>query len=252
MATERAAMGQCGATKTSRRAGCVVDADLHCPPSRYDCARPCPLTGWERREGGGSIELLKVPAPAGLPLRHTRGGKITDSVEGCMYMNFNKVAYGDARRETLPHDTRSVGVRGGACGAGAGVRRRPDRPGGKGPGAHAGKAQRTTRRRHRRRCRHTGPRLTEQTAPLPFTRLRQPRPRACGHSQFHCYFESRAGRSRRECTKPPKEAPGFLPGATSNRPTASTVSGRPAICTAPSYRCLSHRSWTARPHTFAS
>lgn len=32
--------------------GCVVDADLHCPPSRYDCARPCPLTGWERREGG--------------------------------------------------------------------------------------------------------------------------------------------------------------------------------------------------------
>ncbi len=34
--------------------------------------------------------MLKVPAPAGLPLRHTRGGKITDSVEGCMYMNFDR------------------------------------------------------------------------------------------------------------------------------------------------------------------
>jgi len=28
---------------------CIVDEDLVCPPSRYDCARPCPYTGWERR-----------------------------------------------------------------------------------------------------------------------------------------------------------------------------------------------------------
>jgi hypothetical protein len=28
---------------------CIVDEDLLCPPSRYDCTRPCPYTGWERR-----------------------------------------------------------------------------------------------------------------------------------------------------------------------------------------------------------
>jgi hypothetical protein len=28
---------------------CIVDEDLACPPSRYDCTRPCPYTGWERR-----------------------------------------------------------------------------------------------------------------------------------------------------------------------------------------------------------
>ena len=28
---------------------CIVDEDLVCPPSRYDCTRPCPYTGWEKR-----------------------------------------------------------------------------------------------------------------------------------------------------------------------------------------------------------
>jgi hypothetical protein len=36
-----------GSDKQIRR--CIVDEDLACPPSRYDCARPCPFTGWERR-----------------------------------------------------------------------------------------------------------------------------------------------------------------------------------------------------------
>lgn len=31
---------------------CIVDEGLRCPPSRYDCPRPCPFTGWEGREGG--------------------------------------------------------------------------------------------------------------------------------------------------------------------------------------------------------
>jgi hypothetical protein len=32
---------------------CILDEDLACPPSRYDCARPCPYTGWERRMARG-------------------------------------------------------------------------------------------------------------------------------------------------------------------------------------------------------
>lgn len=28
---------------------CIVDEDLVCPPSRYDCTRPCPFVGWEKR-----------------------------------------------------------------------------------------------------------------------------------------------------------------------------------------------------------
>lgn len=28
---------------------CIVDDDLACPPSRYDCTRPCPYVGWEKR-----------------------------------------------------------------------------------------------------------------------------------------------------------------------------------------------------------
>ncbi len=28
---------------------CIVDEDIMCPPSRYDCTRPCPYVGWERR-----------------------------------------------------------------------------------------------------------------------------------------------------------------------------------------------------------
>jgi hypothetical protein len=34
------------------RPACIVDEGLRCPPSRYDCARPCPFTGWEGRGGG--------------------------------------------------------------------------------------------------------------------------------------------------------------------------------------------------------
>ena len=30
-------------------AQCIIDEDRVCPPSRYDCARPCPYTGWEKR-----------------------------------------------------------------------------------------------------------------------------------------------------------------------------------------------------------
>ncbi len=28
---------------------CIVDDANTCPPSRYDCTRPCPYTGWEHR-----------------------------------------------------------------------------------------------------------------------------------------------------------------------------------------------------------
>ena len=28
---------------------CIVDEDRLCPPSRYDCPRPCPYTGWGKR-----------------------------------------------------------------------------------------------------------------------------------------------------------------------------------------------------------
>ena len=30
-------------------AQCIIDEDRVCPPSRYDCVRPCPYTGWEKR-----------------------------------------------------------------------------------------------------------------------------------------------------------------------------------------------------------
>ena len=82
MATERAAMGQCGATKTSRRVWLRSGRGPALPALPVRLRQALPADRLERREGGGSIELLKVPAPAGLPLRHTRGGKITDSVEG--------------------------------------------------------------------------------------------------------------------------------------------------------------------------
>ncbi len=36
--------------KQSRR--CIVDEEVLCPPSRYDCARPCPYVGWEKRLRG--------------------------------------------------------------------------------------------------------------------------------------------------------------------------------------------------------
>ncbi len=28
---------------------CIVDEGVMCPASRYDCARPCPYVGWEKR-----------------------------------------------------------------------------------------------------------------------------------------------------------------------------------------------------------
>ena len=45
------AMGQREDTRN-----CIVDEDLTCPPSRYDCARACPYTGWERRMARGPGE----------------------------------------------------------------------------------------------------------------------------------------------------------------------------------------------------
>ena len=38
-----------GEEQESEARRCIVDEDLACPASRYDCTRECPYTGWERR-----------------------------------------------------------------------------------------------------------------------------------------------------------------------------------------------------------